>query len=183
MTGLIPILILGTLILVLGGRLLVQWTRRGHEPAATTEDYSQARAALDSVFVETMATKRIFAREDLEFISRAGSDDVRRFFLKERSALARQWLRVTRRQVARLMDLHLKLASYTREPSPRFELGLTVRYLAFVLCSNALLVLIWLRGPFEAVRIAGYTLDVAEHFCFAFNMRLQKIDSARLGPA
>jgi hypothetical protein len=178
MSGIIPILILGAFILVLAGRLLVQ--QRAARPA-TLEDYVQARAALDSVFTETSAIRRIFASEDLEFILRTGTPGVQRFFLKERSMLAIQWLRTTQGHVARLMNLHLKLASYTTEPDSKLEFALSARYLGFKLTSNFLLILIRLRGPFEAVKITGYTLNVAEHFCSVFSLRLEKVDATRLG--
>ena len=180
MSGLIPILILGTLILVFGGRLLLQGSRRNDTPTMTTEDYSAASGMLDSVFEGALATKRIFAPEDLEFIARTGMRDVQQFFTRERSNLARQWLRMTQKQMARIMHLHLRLASYTTDPGPKFEIGLTVRYACFILASNALLILIWLRGPFEAARITGYTLGMAEHFCSALSVRLKTIDSAKL---
>lgn len=182
MSGLIPIVFLGALILIFSGRLLVQWSRRSHAQAVTIENYSQARAALDSMFVETAAIKRIFAGEDMAFISRTGTRDVQSFFLKERKGLAIQWLRMTQRQVASLMDIHLKLASYTYEPSPRFEFALTANYLCFILVSNVLLILFWLRGPFETAKILGYTLRATEHFCSTFSFRLEKTDALKLGP-
>jgi hypothetical protein len=179
-SGLIPIVVLGTLILIFTGRLLLQWSRRNHTQAVTIEDYSQAREALDSVFAETAAIKRIFAHEDMEFISEAGTGDVQRFFLKERKRLAIQWVRMTQKQVAHLMDLHLKLAGYTYEPSPRSEVKLTINYLCFILASNGLLILLWLFGPFEAVRIVAYTVRAAEYFCSEFSIRLEKIDPVKL---
>ena len=81
------------------------------------------------------------------------------------------------------MDVHLKLASYTFEPSPGLEFRLTVNYLCFVVVSNALLMLVWLRGPFKAVKIVGYTRGVAEHFCSVSNTRLEKTDPVKLGAA
>lgn len=183
MTALIPILLLGTLILILGWRLLVQWARTHNSHLVTIEDYYAARAALDSVFFETAAIKRIFATDDMAFISESGAPDVQRFFLKERKRLAIQWLSMTQRQVERLMDLHFKLASYTCEPSPRFEFNLIVKYVCFILVSNGLLILLWLFGPFEVVRILSHTLPVAEHFCSVFSLRLEKVDPAKLGPA
>ncbi len=183
MSGLIPIIVLGTLILLFAARLLVQWIKRNRAQDVTVEGYSRARAALDSVFIETASIKRIFASEDMEFILRTGTRDVQRFFLKERKALAIQWLRMTQKQVAFLMDLHLKLASYTDEPSPGFEFALTVNYLCFIFVLKALLILFWLRGPFETVKILGYTLRSAEHFCSVFGLRLEKTDTLKLGPA
>jgi hypothetical protein len=180
MMGLIPILLLGTLILVFGGRLLVQWSRKNRARIVTIEDYSNARADLDSVFAETAAIKRIFASEDMEFVSQAGTGDVQRFFLRERKNLAIQWVRTTQKQVAHLMDLHLKLASYTYEPGPKFEFKFTINYVSFILVSNVLLVFIWMRGPFEAARIVAYTVRVAEYFCSAFSLGLENIDPVKL---
>ena len=182
MTALIPVLLLGTLILILGCGLLVQWVRTDHSHAVTVEDYSAARTALDSVFIETAATKRIFATDDVKFISESGAPQVQRFFLRERKKLAIQWLSTTKKRVARLIYLHFKLASYTYEPSPRFEVNLVVKYIYFVLVSNGLLVLLWLFGPFETFRGVSHTLSAAEHFCSVFSLRLEKVDPVKLGP-
>jgi hypothetical protein len=94
-----------------------------------------------------------------------------------------QWVRMTQKEVAHLMHLHLKLASFTYEPSPRSEVKLTVNYLCFILASNGLLILLWLFGPFEAVRIVAYTVRVAEYFCSVFSLRLEKIDPVKLSSA
>lgn len=182
MIGLIPILFLGILILLFAGRLLVQHLKANKEQATTIEDYSTARAALDSVFVETEAIKRILAAEDMEFVSRVGKPVVARFFLKERSDLATQWLRSTRAQVTSLMTLHLKLASYTYQPNPQFEFKLTVSYLWFMFVSYVLQLSFRLSGPFETVKMIRYTLDMTEYFCSAFSLRLERINAAKLGP-
>src|SRR5262245_24570078 len=117
----VPILLLGMLVLIAGGRLLVQWVKNRSTSVISIDDYSSARAALDSVIAESSAIKRIFANEDMEFISESGAPAVRRFFLKDRKRLALQWLRMTQKRVSHLMDLHIKLAANTSKPSPRFE--------------------------------------------------------------
>jgi len=119
----------------------------------------------------------------MEFICRVGNPKVKRFFLKERKALAVQWLQKTQKVVAQVMDLHLKLASYTYGTNPRFEFKLTINYLWFILASNVLLAFLWMRGPFQAARIVSYTLRAAEYFCSVFNLRLEKINPVKLGPA
>ena len=183
MIGLIPIVILGSLVLVFSGRLLLQWSKNRHAQPVTMEDFSRARAVLDSMSLEAMATKRIFAIDDMEFVARHGTLEVLRLFVEERQLLAVRWLRLTQKQVAQLMDIHLKLASYTFEPSPRLEFRLTINYVCFLVVSNALLMLLWLRGPFNAVRIVGYTLAVTDYFCSVFSLRLEKTDPAKLGAA
>lgn len=181
MSGMVPILALGTLVLLVGGRLVVQRAWAQHTAVVTVDDYSAARAVLDSLFLETSVIKRIFAPDDVEFISQVARPDTKRFFLRERKALAIQWLRMAQKQVRKLMNLHLKLAGYTHQPSPRFEFKLAVDYGCFVLASNALLILLWGLGPFEAGRTVAYTLRTAQHFCSVFSIRLQEIDPVKLG--
>ena len=136
MTVLVPISVLGTLIVVLASRLLVQSGNRRHRPDVTADEYADAHQALESVFAETALIKRIFSVEDAEFIARSATPDVKCAFFSERKKLALQWFRRTRKQMVQLMDLHLRLASYTYDPSPGFELRLTAKYLTFLAVSN-----------------------------------------------
>ena len=180
MTGLVALSALGALILVLGIRLVAQSLNRREASAVTTDDYAHAREALDSLFVETAALKRIFSAEDAEFIARSATPDLQSLFLNERKKLALQWYRTTQRQLARLMDIHLRLAAYTSDPSPRFELRLTAKYLTFVLVSNIALILLWLLGPFTARRAIAYTVQTAGKFCTTFSLRLERVNPTRL---
>jgi hypothetical protein len=180
MIGLAIISLLGALILVWGIRLLAQSRNWRQMPAVTIDDYANAREALDAVFAETASIKRIFAVEDAEFVARSATPDVQRLFLSERKKLAQQWFAKTRRQVAQLMDLHLRLASYTYDPTPGFELKLTVKYLTFVVVSNIAAVLLWLLGPFNATRIISYTIRTAGNVCTTFSLRLKQVNPTRL---
>ncbi len=181
MTGLLAIILLGILILVFALRLAFQSsTPRAKSPSVTMEEYANAREALDSVFVEAAAIERIFSIEDMDFISRSGSPKVQRLFLRERKALAIQWLRKTQRQVAQLMDIHLRLAGYTNAPSSRLELKLAARYFAFQATSYFLLLLLWLRGPFKARPVVAYTSRIAGYFCTIFSLRLENVSSLQL---
>jgi hypothetical protein len=183
MTGLVAIVILGSLILVLGIRLIVQSaTSSTQSSSVTLEEFASAREALDTAFVEAAAIERIFSPEDMVFISHASSPNGRRLFLEERKALAIRWLRKTQKQVAQLMDLHLRIAGNTHEPSPRFELKLAAKYLVFLLVSYLLLFLLWLRGPFKARRVVAYTSQVAGYFCTVFSLRLESVNALHLGP-
>jgi len=182
MTGLLAIVVLGSLILIFGLRLLMQSSNTSTQfPCVTLEEFASAREALDTTFVEAAAIDRLFSTEDMEFISHSSSPKARRLFLEERKALAIQWLRKTQRQVAQLMDLHLRLAGHTHEPSPRFELKLGAKYLSFLLVSYLLLFLLWLRGPFKARRVVAYTSDVAGYFCTVFSLRLESVNAPHVG--
>ncbi len=183
MTGLLGIVILGSLILIFGLRLVLQSPNTSAQsPSVTLEEFADAREALDTAFVEAAAIERIFSTEDMAFISHASSPKARQLFLEERKALAIQWLRKTQKQVAQLMDLHLRLAGHTHEPSPRFELKLAVKYLSFLVVSYLLLFLLWLRGPFKPRRFVAYTSRVAGYFCTVFSLRLESVNAVHLGP-
>jgi hypothetical protein len=181
MTGLVLILLLSTLILTFGVRLLVQSLKsRTDKRVVTVDDFCQARQVLDSVFCEAAAIERIFSSEDIDFISRSGAKDARRLFLKERKKLALQWLRLIQSQLAHLMDLHLRLASYTYDPSPGFELKLSAKYLNLRVVSYIVLLLLWLRGPFKATAVIAYTIRAAGRFCTTFSLRLERVSPTRL---
>jgi hypothetical protein len=183
MTGLIVIVILGSLILIFGLRLVLQSPNNDAQPSSiTAEEFVNAREALEATFVEAAAIERIFSNEDMEFIFHESSPRARRLFLEERKTLAIQWLRKTQRQVAQLMDLHLRLAGHTHEPSSRFELKLAAKYLSFLAVSYLLLFLLWLRGPFKARRVVAYTSRVAGYFCTVFSLRLENVNAVHLGP-
>jgi hypothetical protein len=181
MIGLITITLLGTLILVFGIRLILQSRHRTPgQTVAAVDDYAKAREALDSLLVETAAIRRVFSVEDAEFIARSATPEVQSLFLDERKKLALEWFRRTREQVARLMDLHLRLAGYTYDPSPRFEFKLTASYLTFMVASKIALALLWLLGPFNTSGVISRTVLKAANFCTIFSLRLEQVDPTRL---
>jgi hypothetical protein len=175
--------LIGTLILALGVRLTAQSRNKSKSQIVTLEDYNQAQETLDSVFIETTAINRIFSIEDADFIARSATPDVQRLFFKERKKLALQWLRNTQRQVARLMDLHLRLASQTHDPSPGLELTLTARYVSFMLVSNVAWFLLWSLGIATANHLFSYTIRNAGSFCNNFRVRIERVNRDALRPS
>ena len=168
--------LIGTLILALSVRLLAQSRNKSKSQTVTLEDYAQAQETLDSVLIETTAINRIFSIEDADFVARSATPEVQRLFFMERKKLALQWLRNTQRQVARLMDLHLRLASYTHDPSPGFELTLTTRYVSFMLVSKVAWFLLWSLGIARANHIFSYTIRNAGSFCNNFRVRIASVN-------
>jgi hypothetical protein len=180
---LIPILILGILILVFAGRFLFQFFKSSRaNPPVTIEDLSLAQNELGNLGIDAATMRRIFSLEDSRFVSEKAPINIQRLFREERQALAVLWLRKTQKQLACLMDIHLKLASYTDRPNLKLEITLAVRYLVFLLISHSLLLLLLLRGPFETRRIVAWTLRVASSCCSDFRLRLSQL-SADLTPS
>jgi hypothetical protein len=180
LTVLVLISVLGIFIVFLAVRLVLQSGTGRERPSVTADEYANALRALESVFIETAIIKRIFSADDAEFIERSASPVGRQLFLRERKTLALHWFRKTRKQVARLMDLHLRLASYTYDPNPGFELRLTAKYFTFVVVSNIVLLLLWLLGPFKATRTISYVIRTAGSFCTTFSFRLERVNPTHL---
>lgn len=178
MTALIPILILGIAILVFAGRFFIQLPGSVQaKPTVTVEDFSLAQSELDNVGIDAAAMRRIFAIEDSRFISENAPKNIQRLFRDERKALAVLWLRKTQKQLAHLMDVHLRLASYTDHPNAKSEIKLASRYLVFLLISNSLLLFLLARGPFETGRIVAWTIRVGSSCYRDFSLRLSDLNS------
>lgn len=178
-TELLPFLTLAAI----GLAVLLYWTRgNGHEEV-TTEEFSRAQEATHSLLEEFCLARRLFELDDVRFISRQPSQQARRVFLEYRKTLALTWLRQLRRQLTRLKELHLRLASYTNDPSPKVDLGFLTNYVIFATACDILIVLVWIRGPFKAGMIASYTLSSLNELCALFSHRLENINAGLLNPA
>ena len=183
MTPLVLISVLGSLILVLSIRLVLQSRNRRRARTVTADQYTEAREALDSIFSETQTIATIFSAEDAKFIAGTAPPEVQSLFLDERRRLALRWLRVTSRHVSRLMDLHLRLASNTNDPNLVFELTLTAKYVAFKVISAIALILVWLLGPFRAAHAISYTVRQAGSLFAILDLRLEQLNPLSLsGP-
>ena len=174
----VPILLVGIIVVILCVRLVAQ-KRRGGSRIVGADDFAKAREALNSVVIKTATIKRILSDEDLEFVSASGSDKLRRLFLKERRMLVIHWLRTIQKQVAYLMDIHLRLAG-AASPRPGSELKLSIQYGTFMVASGCLVAIFWLFGPFDARKTLGYMITVVEGFFGTFRDRLQVVSPTQL---
>ncbi len=66
----------------------------------------------------------------------------------------------------------------SRQPSPELT-----DYLIFAVVCNVLLVLVWIRGPFQLATIVGYNLNAVSQFCGVFSRRLEDVNAGLLSPA
>lgn len=174
----VPVLLAGIAVLLLCLRLVVQ-RLSAERGTVTPDDFAKARQTVDFMLIKTAAIKRILSVEDLSFVSRSGSNELRRLFLKERKTLVLHWFRTIQQQVAYLMDIHLRLAGCT-SPSPESELKLTAQYAAFIVISNCLVAFFWLFGPFNAQRALAYMVHAVDRFFGTFRARLERINPAKL---
>lgn len=180
MTPLVVICVLGSLILLLSIRLVLQSRNRRQARTVTADQYTGAREALDSILRETQTITAIFSPEDAKFMAGTAPPEVQSLFLGERRRLALQWLRLTRRHVSRLMDLHLRLASNTNDPNLIFELTLTAKYVVFKIISTIAFILVWLLGPFRAAHVISFTVRQTGRLFTILDLRLEQLNPLRL---
>jgi hypothetical protein len=155
-------LIIGVLLL----GLTFYWFFQGD--SSRKVDLSEARdalGALQSEFLPVSLVDRILDYNDFAFVQEQKDSRVLHLLETERKAIAMYWLRHTRQQVTLLMSFYVKSARHSAKLAASLEFKLAFNYLAFVTACNALEGLIWLRGPFDAPKVARRTMIVATRFC------------------
>ena len=105
---------------------------------------------------------RCLSEEDARFIENLGSAGVFRLLLSERRRLALRWLRLTRREAARLFGLHVRTARYAPDLRPLTEAKLVLEFATFLMIYEVLAGLVRLYGPFRTHSYVGSIHGLAQ---------------------
>lgn len=160
MTGAIPFLTIGSLLLV----VLFLFLRRTVTSPGKTKDLSDAREALNALQSELLPdwfVDRLFSEQDWKFARGHASSHIPSLFDRERKIVALSWLKQTQEHVARLMDFHLRMARQRSDLKPLVEIKLTFEYVQFQLLCMLLAGLIRMVGPIRVRSLAGYAASAA----------------------
>jgi hypothetical protein len=90
---------------------------------------------------------QIFSGQDLAFISRLESSDLRRHFLRERNAVALLWVQETTGAIRRIMRRHLEASRLSEDIELAMEARIILQYAQLRLICAVLILLIGLAGP------------------------------------
>lgn len=175
MTQIIFPLIIGFLLL---GAMVYWFLQEDRSHKIELWEARDALGQLRSNFLPANLVDRIFDDRDFVFVRKQKEPGVARLLEAERKAIAIYWLCHTRRQIRRLMSFYVKSARHSARLSVALELRMAFRYFAFLASCNALLGLIWLRGPFHARQVARRTVAVATRF-YTASERLLTLAEAR----
>jgi len=99
---------------------------------------------------------QIFSGQDLAFISRLESPDLKRHFLRERSAVALLWVQQTSVAIRRIMRRHLEASRLSEDIEFAMEARIFLQYAQLRLICGVLFPLIGLAGPQKLHGIALY---------------------------
>ena len=129
--------------------LILVWIRADstsrHLPSVLDEwppDQSDAADVCPPEFVS-----QIFSGQDLAFISRLESPDLKRHFLRERSTVALLWVQQTSAVIRRIMRRHLEASRLSEDIEFAMEARIFLQYAQLRLICGILFLLIGLAGP------------------------------------
>src|ERR1700687_4048505 len=153
------------LILFLGVAMFLLYSlfflvRRAPHANGDAEALLEARRALSSLQGELLPQEivaRIFAKDDLDYVTSFTSDRVRELFLEERERIALSWVKYVRRKIVSLRNFHLTSARYYARMNMRSELTLALEFATLLFACGGLELAVRLRGPFGAQRIVETT--------------------------
>jgi hypothetical protein len=159
------------LFLVLAALLLLALFYFARPPAQSEAgaialvDASRALSSLQMELLPPGMVARIFASEDLDYIDSSASEEIRRMFLAERKQIALSWVGYLRGNVLSLRRFHLGSARLYAGLNFRSEAALAVDFAFLLFACRVLEVMLWLRGPYGALRIVRATTAGATRVC------------------
>jgi len=140
-------------------------TPRAEGSAQALLDARQAVRKLQTGLLPSEFVNTIFSDQDWQYVTATTSLPIQRLFMAERKRIALAWVGQIRRQLICLQDFHRGHSRHFAHLNPGVEIALAVDFALLRLECRALSVLLHLRGPYGASRIAGRTAAAASRLC------------------
>jgi ABC-type Fe3+-siderophore transport system permease subunit len=159
------------LFLLVGAMLffsLYLLVRRSSHAEGSAEELLEARQALNALQLGLLPheiVRRIFATEDLDYVTSETPECIRELFLEERKGIALSWACQVRRQLLSLRQFHLGSARFYAQLNVRTEIRLAAEFAGLLLACRALQMMLFLRGPYAAPRVVEVTAAAAVKVC------------------
>jgi hypothetical protein len=148
--------------------LYLLWMRERARPEGGAEALLNAQNALSTLkggLLPGVFVARIFAEDDLHFVTSTGSTEVQKAFAKERKRLALLWVSQVRGQIVSLRKFHLGKSRYYARLNFATELSLAASFSVLLAECRVLHAMIYLRGPYAFPRFVGRTITAASRVC------------------
>jgi hypothetical protein len=143
-------------------------SRRNPRTEGSSRVLIEARQALNSLqggLLPADLVKRIFAEEDLIYVSTHTSKHIQEMFRRERKKIALAWVDQVRGEILSLKHFHLGSARFYAKLSFKTEMALAFDFAALLITCRALQAFIYMRGPFAAPQMAHSTAAAAGRMC------------------
>lgn len=132
--------------------MLVLVLSRSRQQEAGGSKATANRPELPIRLPDRMLLARCLSAEDLAFIASFESRPMLLLFLRERRRLAIAWLRQTRREAQRLLQLHVRSVRYAADLRPGAEAKLFLAAGLFLLVYGMMLGIVFWYGPLRTRR-------------------------------
>jgi len=142
--------------------------RRSSHAEGGAQDLLEARQALNALqngLLPDEILGRIFAKEDLDYITSEAPPCIHKLFLEERKRIALSWVAQVRRQLLSLRQLHSGSARFYAQLNSRTEIRVAVEFATLQSTCRALQFMVYLRGPYAAPRMVEATAAAAARVC------------------
>ncbi|HTW25327.1 MAG TPA: hypothetical protein VMD78_17120 [Candidatus Baltobacteraceae bacterium] len=159
--------------------------RGGARPEGDSGVLLDARKALDALqggLLPEELVHRIFAKDDLNYVSSTSSKRVRDLFIAERKKIAIAWIGQVRCQIASLKRFHVGAARSYAQLGLRTEVELACRFTALLWGCRALQLAVSVAGPYAAPRMVGATATAAARICTVSEQSLAFLNPVQLKP-
>lgn len=162
-------LVLLLLVAVVFAVVLFVFARKpGIRAEGGAEALVSARQALNSLqesLLPAELVRRVFAREDLEFVSSLGSRPIHHAFVRERRSVALRWVGQIRKQLLNLRHFHSGHSRFYAQLDLRTEIELALTFTSLLLVCRMLEAVFYVRGPFAAPKMVGRMIGAAGNIC------------------
>jgi hypothetical protein len=165
MLALLLYIAVGLTLLALLFLSLLRRTPGAEGSAQALLDARQAVRTLQTGLLPSELVHRLFSKQDLNYVGSCGSKSIQQLFQAERKRIALSWVSQIHRQIVCLQDFHRGHSRHFAQLNPRQEIVLALEFAALRMECRVLSLLLALRGPYGATRIAGRTAASASRLC------------------
>jgi hypothetical protein len=165
MIALILYLCIGTGLFIL---LFLLARRNNASVEGSAHSFVEARGSLQTLqrgLLPQDMVRRVFDRQDLDYVTQKICPDIQKLFLAERKRISLQWVRRVRLEIRNLMHFHRGHSRFLVQIGFWTELRLAVNFAGLLLACRILETLFYFRGPYAAPSMVDATVSAAARLC------------------
>jgi hypothetical protein len=174
----IPALTIVAMVVLLVLLFLFMTGREEVEEQSSAAPDDQTQHMSPDALHPSQLVRRIFSREDRDFILRTHSPRLQRIYQRERRKVALHWVHQTSREVSRIMRIHRLSSRQSPDLHVATEANLFFQYFELRLLCGLLVFLIKLVGPHSLADLASYSGDLYYRFGGAVTLATAPIHAA-----
>lgn len=147
----------------------------------TSHDARLLLSSLQNGLLPPELVARIFATDDLDFITAQNQEGLESFFLAERKRVALSWILQVRNHTLNLRRFHNTSARFYARLNLAAEIRLAADFQMLLLACRLLEAIVRVGGPFAVPSFIGSTTAMANRICAISDRSLEVLNPALAG--